>query len=290
MSGAAAGPLTQKSAAGGGGSGAAKHAAASGAADKSPVIVPRGKSTVTGVAIKSAASMPAVRQSSSNAAVKSVIVGTAVQPTVSGAAVKSRVVSGSAVKSVIARQAAIEKMAAATAAAAASTDAESTLITASVRAYARGKLGDVLCARFSDAQSAAASGKADGTTGYLTHLGTSEEDQRGVAADVEDGLFQAFRFKDVLPGKKQYMNKLRSLVFNIEKNEKLFHDIVCKNVSPSVLVKMSASEMAEHTLKDERRDQLKSDIDRIRAHEMQRDPHEPCWLKAGASSGSATWS
>ncbi len=96
---------------------------------------------------------------------------------------------------------------------------------------------------------------------------TVEESKlRELVRDIEEKLFRLYN-KDVGP---KYKNKYRSLVFNIrdEKNSGLFRKIVGRRISPRELVAMSAEEMANKELQQWRQQELKHDIDMIKANEL----------------------
>lgn len=84
--------------------------------------------------------------------------------------------------------------------------------------------------------------------------------------DIESELYRLYN-KDV--GSK-YKNKYRSLVFNLkdEKNNGLFRKVLTRRIGPRSLVAMTAEELASKELQQWRQAELKQDIEKIKAHEL----------------------
>merc|ERR1712179_237120 len=68
----------------------------------------------------------------------------------------------------------------------------------------------------------------------------------------------------------KYKNKYRSMVFNIkdEKNSGLFRKIATSKIGPKELVAINPEDMANKELQQWRQKELKSDIEKIKSHEL----------------------
>ncbi|XP_064409738.1 transcription elongation factor A protein 1 isoform X2 [Latimeria chalumnae] len=83
-----------------------------------------------------------------------------------------------------------------------------------------------------------------------------------LGAQVEESIYQEFKNTDM-----KYKNRVRSRIANLKdvKNPNLRRNVLCGNISPDVLAKMTAEEMASDELKEMRKNLTK---EAIREHQM----------------------